>query len=90
MRGSRALVTLPKLPLLMSPLGFDELRVVENVEEFTANFERLGFPDGNYLRYPEIGVVETRAVKEAAVRGTESFRNQDRSRLPTLERIELR
>ena len=41
MRGSRALVTLPKLLLLMSPARIAELRMIEDVEEFTSNLEML-------------------------------------------------
>jgi hypothetical protein len=54
------------------PARIHELRVVENVEEFAANLERHGFPNGNDLRYPEIRVIETRAMKEPPVRGPET------------------
>lgn len=46
-----------------------ELQVVEYVEEFAANLERHGFPDGEDLRYSEIGVVEARPMEESAVGG---------------------
>lgn len=44
-----------------------ELRVVENIEEFTANLDRHVLPDRNDLRYSEIGVVEARAMEESAI-----------------------
>lgn len=44
-----------------------ELRVVENIEEFTANLDRLGLRDRNDFRYSEIGVVEARTMEESAI-----------------------
>lgn len=49
-----------------------ELGMVEYVEEFTPNLEVHCFSDRNYLRYSHIGIVESRAMEEAAVRRTES------------------
>ena len=72
MRGSRAFVTLPKLPLLVVPARILELRMVEYVEEFPANLEGHGFPNGKYLLKPQIGVVESRSVKESTIRRAES------------------
>lgn len=59
---------LPEAAAADVPARIQELRVVENVEEFRANLERHGFPNRNDLRYPEIGVVDAGAVEESAVR----------------------
>jgi hypothetical protein len=56
-----------------------ELRMVEYVEEFPANLEGHGFPNGKYLRYPEVGVVEARSVKESTIRRAESAAVRTRS-----------
>jgi hypothetical protein len=53
------------------PARIHELRMVEYVEEFTPNLERLVFPDLDSLGYAEIGVVEAWTVEEAAVRRSE-------------------
>ena len=44
-----------------------ELRVVEYVEEFTPDLERLGFRDRYRLLQPQIGVVDTRPMEEPPV-----------------------
>lgn len=49
-----------------------KLRVVEDVEEFTSNLEVHRFIEWNHLRHAQIGVVESRAVKESSVRCPES------------------
>lgn len=54
------------------PARIRELRVVEYVEEFTANLERHSFSEGEDLRHTEVGVVEARAMEETAVRGAET------------------
>jgi hypothetical protein len=48
------------------------LRMIEDVEEFTSNLEMHCFIDRNYLRYSQVGVVESRAVKESPVRCPET------------------
>src|SRR5437660_12165259 len=45
-----------------------KLRVVEDVEEFTSNLEMHCFIEGDQLRDSQVGVVESGAVKEPAVR----------------------
>ena len=54
------------------PVRIYELCVVEYVEEFTADFKRLRFGNGNGLRYSQISVVETRTMEESAVRRSEA------------------
>ena len=54
------------------PARIRKLRVVENIEELTADLERHGFPDGNDLGDSQIGVVEARAMEESAVRCSET------------------
>src|SRR5580704_3790024 len=49
-----------------------KLCVVEDVEEFTSNLEVHRFIEWNHLRHAQIGVVESRAVKESSVRCPES------------------
>lgn len=49
------------------PARILELRVVENVEEFSPNLEGHRFSDGGPLHKPEIGIVESRAMEEPAV-----------------------
>jgi hypothetical protein len=44
-----------------------ELRMVEYVEEFAPNLERLGFRDPDGLLHPKIGVVHAWAVKEPPI-----------------------
>ena len=63
---------LPKARTADIAVRINELRVVEYVEEFAADLERLGFRDRNDLRYSQIGVVETGAVEESAVRGAKT------------------
>ncbi len=46
-----------------------ELRVVEDVEEFDAQIKRQLLLNDGSLQDAEVGVVESRAVEEAAVRG---------------------
>src|SRR6476661_2426472 len=41
-----------------------ELRVVEDVEEFSANLESHGFGDSGSLRHPEIGIDDSGAMEE--------------------------
>jgi hypothetical protein len=50
------------------PAGIVKLRVIEDVEEFTPNLEMHCFIEWNHLRYAQIGIVESRAVKESPVR----------------------
>ena len=71
MRGSRALVIFPKLAAADIPARIHELRMVENIEEFTPNLEHLGLGDWDRLLKPEIGVVEAGAVEESPIRGAE-------------------
>lgn len=63
-----------------------KLRMIEDVEEFTSNLEVHCFIDGNHLRYAQIGVVESWAVKESPVRSPErsavSARQNPRVRRP--------
>ena len=54
------------------PARIHELRVVENIEEFTPNLERPAFGDRDDLLYSEIGIVEARAVEESPISGAES------------------
>ena len=54
------------------PARIHELRVVENIEEFSPNLEQLGFCDRDRLLNPEIGIVEARAVEESPVRRPET------------------
>src|ERR1700730_3436426 len=49
-----------------------KLRVVEDVEEFNPEIERVILMNHGSLREAEIGVVETRAVEEPAVGSAES------------------
>jgi hypothetical protein len=59
-----------------------ELGVVENIEEFAPNLEGHRFSDGGPLRQPEIGIAETRAMKEPPVgrpEGSESCVNSERA-----------
>ena len=58
---------LPKARTADIATRIHELRVVEYVEEFTTDLEGHRLPDGNDLRDPQIGVVETRAMEESAV-----------------------
>jgi hypothetical protein len=44
-----------------------KLRVIEDIEEFTSDLEMHCFIEGNDLRYSQIGVVDSRAVKESPV-----------------------
>ena len=53
------------------PTRIQELCVVENVEELRSNLEVHGLGDGNHLAYAQIGVVESRPVKESPVRCAE-------------------
>lgn len=53
------------------PARIHELRMVENIEEFTPNLEHLGLGDWDRLLKPEIGVVEAGAVEESPIRGAE-------------------
>jgi hypothetical protein len=53
------------------PARIRELRVVENIEEFTPNLEHLGFGDRDRLLKPEIGVVEAGAMEESPISGAE-------------------
>ena len=72
MRGSRALVTLPKLFVAANVSGWVvKLRVIEDVEEFTPNLEMHCFIDWNHLRYAQIGIVDSRTVEESTVRRPE-------------------
>ena len=54
------------------PARIRELRVVENIEEFTPNLKHLGFGDRDRLLKPEIGVVEAGAMEESPIRGPET------------------
>lgn len=54
------------------PARIHELRMVEYVEEFAANLDRHGLPDGKDFRNSEVRIVEPRAMEEPAVRCTES------------------
>ena len=54
------------------PTRIYELCVVKYVEEFTADLKRLGFGNRNDLGDSQIGVVETRAMEESAVRRSEA------------------
>ena len=54
------------------PAWVIELGMIENIEEFTPNLEGFLLGDGDSLRYPEISIVESRAVKEPAIRSAES------------------
>lgn len=54
------------------PARIHELRVVENIEEFTPNLKQLGFGDRDRLLKPEIGVVEAGAMEESPIRGPET------------------
>jgi hypothetical protein len=63
---------LPKIRTADVAIRIYELRVVEYVEKFSADLERHGFPDRDDLRYSQIGVVETRAMEESAVRRAEA------------------
>src|SRR5260370_580651 len=49
-----------------------ELRVVEDVEELTAELNRHGFGNRNSLRHPEIGVQDSGTVKKPAVRSAKA------------------
>src|SRR5271165_54462 len=49
-----------------------KLRVVEDVEEFEPEIESESLIDRRMLQHAEIGVVESRAVEEASVRGAKS------------------
>src|SRR5258706_3947802 len=62
----------PEVPAADVPARIVELRVVEDVEEFSSNLEGHRFSDDGPLREPEIGIVETWAVEEPAVGGPES------------------
>src|SRR5260370_19590292 len=53
----------------------NKLRVVENVEKFDTEIESEILLNLGSLRYAEIGVVESRAVEEAAVGGAKSAQN---------------
>ena len=44
-----------------------ELRVVEDVEEFSPKLEGLGFRDREGLLYPKIGVVDAGAMEEPPI-----------------------
>jgi hypothetical protein len=70
--GIASVRNLPKVRTADVTVRIDELRVIEYVEEFTPDLERLGFRDRDDLRYSEIGVIETRAMEESAVRRTEA------------------
>jgi hypothetical protein len=63
---------LPKVRTADVPARIHELRMVEYVEEFTPDLERHGFRDRDDLRYSQIGIVETRAMEESAVRRAEA------------------
>jgi acetyl-CoA carboxylase alpha subunit len=63
---------LPKIRTADVATRIHKLRVIEYVEELSADLERLGFRDGNDLRYSEISVVETWAMEESAVRRAEA------------------
>jgi len=63
---------LPKARTADVAIRIHELRVVEYVKEFTTDLEGHGFPDGNDLRDPQIGVVEARAMEESAIRRPET------------------
>ena len=54
------------------PARIRELRMVENIEEFSPNLEHLGFGDRDRLLKPEIGVVEAGAMEESPVRRSET------------------
>jgi len=45
-----------------------ELRMVEDVEEFRANFKGQGFLNNSALRKAEVGIVESRSVEKLAIR----------------------
>jgi len=47
--------------------GVGELRVIEDVEEFTPNLEVHSFIDWNHLGYAQIGIVDAGAVKKPPV-----------------------
>jgi len=68
MRGSRALLTIPKFESVMFPQG-SELRVVEDVEKFDTEIESVVLLDYRPLRHAKIGVVESRPMEEAPVSG---------------------
>ena len=70
MRGSRALVTIPKIESLMFPLGLHELCMVEDIEKFEADVESEVLFNGGSLQYTEIGIVESGAVEESPVGGS--------------------
>jgi len=59
----------------LAGVGIGELRVVEDVEEFTPNLDGHRFVDDGPLRKPEIGIVETRTVEEPAVGRPKSTQN---------------
>src|SRR5215469_10095068 len=54
------------------PVRIHELRMVKYVEEFTANLQGFCFSYRDSLCYSEIGVVDSRAMKEPAVRRSET------------------
>ena len=54
------------------PTRVHELRMVEDVEKFDTEIERIVLMDHGSLRKAEIGVVEARAVEEPTVGGAES------------------
>ena len=54
------------------PAGVDKLRMIEDVEEFPSNLEVHCFIEWNHLRYAQIGIVESRTVKESPVRRSET------------------
>lgn len=53
------------------PTWIYELRVVEDVEEFAPNLESLCLRHGYSLLQPEIGVVESRPMKESPISSAE-------------------
>ena len=54
------------------PARINKLGVVEDVEEFETEIERESLVDRSMLQHAEVGVVKSRAVEEASVRGAKS------------------
>ena len=63
------------------PARIHELRMVEDIEEFTPKLEYLGLGDRDRLLEPEVGVVEAGTVEESAVRCPESSTIRARTRI---------
>ena len=66
MRGSRALVTIPKFDVADVPVRIHKLRVVEDVEKFETQIESEILFNCGVLQDAEIGVVKSWTMEGAA------------------------